>query len=444
MRSIYIILNFYIMQGYKRLIFTGLLAILMLPLYGQNTDSPYSRYGYGILSNQAIGASRSMGGISYGVRGINTNPGNPASYSGVDSLTFIFDIGIHYQKSRLSENGVNQTDDNGGLDYIAMQFPLSKNIGMSIGLLPYSSVGYSFGSVESGDVTSTKTFSGSGGFSRVYGGLAYRIQNLSVGANVGFLFGNTTYNRSLSISGIPSSNSQYWRHKLTLNSLRFDFGAQYTIPLKNNEHVIVGAVFSPAIKKSGKIERVYQEFSSSGSLILGDTAIYRGSDAYADIPNTFGAGFTWNKGNKLVLGADATYQTWSKARYSKHMDDELNNSNRFNDRWSFNAGFEYTIDPYDRNFFKRMKFRGGLNYSDSYINVMDNKGSTSGYKEYGATVGFGLPLRDNMTGRVSYVNVGLEYKNVSPSNSQLIKEQYFGISVGVCLNELWFFKNKFR
>ena len=445
MSSKYIILNFYIMPGYKKLLFTSFLALILLPIYGQNTDSPYSRYGYGILNNQAIGASRSMGGISYGVRGQNTNPGNPASYSGVDSLTFIFDIGVDYNKSRLSENGSSQSNDNGGLDYIAMQFPLSKNLGMSIGLLPFSSVGYSFGAVETEGVTTTKSFTGSGGFSEVYGGVAYQpIKNISIGANVGFLFGNATFDRTLTISGVPSANSQYWYHKLTINALKLKFGAQYTLPLNKTDNVVIGAVFSPAIKKTAKIQRVDNKYTSSGSLITGDTAVYRGDDAHADIPNTFGAGFTWNRNNKLTVGADVTYQSWSKARYSQYLRDELDNSNRFNDRWAFNAGFEYAIDPYDRNFLKRMKFRGGLNYSDSYINVLDNNGGTSGYKEYGATIGFGLPLRDNFSGRVSYINIGFEYKNVSPSNKSLIKEQYFGVSVGVTLNELWFFKNKFR
>jgi len=433
------------MQGYKKLLFTALFAIFLIPLNGQNTDSPYSRYGLGVLNNQSIGASRSMGGLSYGVRGINTNPGNPASYTAVDSLTFIFDIGISYRKSRLSEGSNKQTDDNGGLDYIAMQFPLAKNFGMSIGLLPYSTVGYSFGARETVGVSSTKTFEGSGGFNVVYGGLGYSpIKNLSVGANVGFLFGNTTYTRNLAITGVPSANTQAWRHKLTLNMLKLDFGIQYTLDLNKKDNITIGAIYSPAIKKSGRIERQYNVLSSSGIIIDSDTAIYTGKDAYADIPHKLGAGFTWNKGDNLTIGADATYERWSKSRYSEHMDDGLNSSNRFNDRWVFNAGFEYSIDAMDRSFLKRMKFRGGLNYGDSYINIMGNDGTISGYKEYGATIGFGLPLRDNMTGRVSYVNIGFEYRNITPDKKNMIKEQYFGVSVGVTLNELWFFKNRFR
>jgi len=446
MKSKYIILNLYIMLGSKKLLLTALLAIFLIPLHGQNTDSPYSRYGYGILNNQSIGASKSMGGISYGVRDMNANPGNPASYTGVDSLTFIFDMGVSYLKSRLTEGGYSQNDDNGGLDYIAMQFPLSKRVGMSIGLLPFSSVGYSFGTQESKDIVVTKSFSGSGGFSQIYGGLAYSpLKNLSVGANINYIFGNTTYTRSLSVSGIPSANSEAWNQKLVLNLLRFDIGVQYTLPLQKNQSLTIGAVFSPAAKKSGKIDRIYNQYTANSTVpSRSDTTSYRGKDAYTDLPNRFGLGFTWKRGNNLTVGADATYQTWSKVRYSEHMDDDLNKSNRFNDNWRFNAGIEYTIDPYDRNFMKRIKFRGGVNYSNSYMNVLTGEGQTAGYKEYGATLGFGIPVRDTYTGRSSYINIGFEYKNLRPDKSNLIKEQYFGVSMGICFNELWFLKNKFR
>ncbi len=445
MKSKYIILKIYIMQGYKKLLLTALFAIFLIPLKGQNTDSPYSRYGYGVLNNQSVGALKSMGGISYGVRGLGTNPGNPASYSAVDSLTFIFDIGVSYNKGRLTENGKSQSHDNGGLDYLAMQFPISKRLGVSFGLLPFSSVGYSFGTTESTDIVTTKTFSGSGGFSQVYGGAAYEpIKNLSVGANVSYIFGNTTYTRGLSISGVPSANSQGWYHKLVLNMLRFDIGAQYNLQLNKKDHLIIGVVFSPAVKNSGKITRIYSEVSSSSILVHADTAVYRGSAAHTDLPNKFGAGLTWNRNDNLTVGFDATYQTWSKSRYSEHMDDDLSKSDRFNDQWRFNAGIEYTIDPRDRSILKRMKFRGGFNYSNSYMNVLDSKGNTSGYKEYGATIGFGIPVKDTYTGRSSYINVGFEYRNLTPNKSNLIKEQYFGVSLGICLNDLWFMKNKFR
>lgn len=435
------------MQSYKKILFTaGLAATFIAPAVGQNTNTPYSRYGYGVLEGQAIGASKAMGGISYGVKGLNTNPANPASYASVDSLTFIFDIGISYNKSRLSEGNAKQTDDNGGLDYIAMQFPIAKKLGMSFGILPYSSVGYEFGKEETnGSLRSRKTFSGSGNISQFYTGLAYSpMKNLSVGANISYLFGSTSYYRTLTILNATNPNYESWYHKLTMNSLKFDFGLQYTLPIDKKNELTIGAVFTPKVSKTGKIERQYHEISSASTLLEGDTIKYTGKEAPMDLPTTFGLGFTWTHNQRLVIGADVTYQEWSKARYSSHLEDDLNNSNRFNNRWKLNGGIEYSIDPKDRNFVKRMKFRGGLNYSNSYINVKDKNAQISGYKEYGGTFGLGLPIRDPYTGRSSYINLGFEYTSINPNKKGLVKEQYFGVTLGVCINDFWFMKNKFR
>lgn len=434
------------MHGYKKLLLTALLAIFLIPLKGQNTDSPYSRYGYGILNNQSIGVSKTMGGVSYGLRGLSTNPGNPASYSSVDSLTFIFDMGISYKNARLSEGNTAKNYSNGGLDYIAVQFPLAKRVGMSLGLLPFTSVGYSFGETDSKDVTNTRSYSGEGGLSQVYGGLAYRpLDNLSIGANVSYIFGNTSYTRGLTFPGNPGATSQSLYHKLVINMLRFDIGAQYSLDLNKRDNVTIGVVFSPKVKTTGSITKMEYSISSTGTTIQADTTSYNGDEVPTDLPYKFGAGFMWKRNSNLFVGFDATYETWSKARYSAEMEDGLTkSSNRFNDTWRFNAGLEYTIDPRSRSVMKRIKFRGGVSYNNSYINVSDSQGKTSGYKEYGATIGFGIPIRDTYTNRSSYINIGFEYKNLAPANSNLIKEQYFGISLGVCLNDLWFLQNKLR
>ena len=424
---------------------TIIIGCLFLTMGAQNTNSPYSRYGYGILKDNAIGASRSMGGISYGLRdGKSANPGNPASYSGVDSLTFIFDIGINYT------NGVNnQRENNGGLDYITMLMPLSKKLGLSFGILPYSSVGYSFGSDESsGSTTYQKTFSGSGGISQVYAGLGYELlKNISIGANAYYMFGSLSHTRS-----IPSiSNSAYTSYDyktLKVNTLRFDIGAQYTHQLNADNLLTVGAVFSPRIAAKAQFTDVKQEWSSSSSTtpVTNDTLTLKNIDA--GIPSTYGAGFTLTHKKKLVVGADFTYQQWDKISYEvgdgDFGADGLTAAERFNSRWKASAGIEYMIDPTSRSYFQRIKFRGGFNYANSYMNVKNEDGNVGGYKEYGATLGFGLPIRDTYTGRTSYVNLGFEFLTVRPELSNMIKETYLGVTLNVNINDLWFMKNKFR
>lgn len=441
------------MRRYKRLILTTAgIAFLLIPVKGQNTNSPYSRYGYGVLSDHAIGASQGMGGISYGVRGLNTNPNNPASYTSVDSLTFIFDLGVSYSSSRFDDGKSKQSDHNGGLDYVTMQFPIAKKLGMSIGLLPFSSVGYSLGSVDEQNGLNYQTmYDGSGGFSQVYIGLGYSpIKNLSIGANASYLFGNTTYSRSLTILNVTGANYEYWNNKLTLNGLKFDFGVQYELNLNKDNSLVLGAVYSPKYNKTGRIERVRNIYSSTGTVVSGDTAVFVRENADAQLASKYGFGFTWKHKNNIIVGADVTYQDWSKAKYSKYMEDDfdkLTNTNRFNDTWRFNAGLEYAIAPEERSFIKRMKFRGGLNFTNSYINVITADKQIGKYKEYGATLGFGIPVKDGgYAGKTSYININFEYKTLRPnlSQSNMVKEDYFGVSLNVNINEMWFLKNKFR
>ena len=72
----------------------------MSSLAQNNTNSPYSRYGYGILEDNAVGANRGMGGVGYGFQsGRQINIKNPASYAAMDSLTFLFDIGVSLQNT---------------------------------------------------------------------------------------------------------------------------------------------------------------------------------------------------------------------------------------------------------------------------------------------------------------------------------------------------------
>ena len=52
----------------KKLLFIAIIACLASSVGAQETNSPYSRYGYGILRDQAVGPSKAMGGIGYGLR----------------------------------------------------------------------------------------------------------------------------------------------------------------------------------------------------------------------------------------------------------------------------------------------------------------------------------------------------------------------------------------
>lgn len=210
--------------------FLSITTVILAQQVGSN--SPYSRYGYGLLMNPVSGASEAMGGISYGVRrSQEVNWTNPASYSKLDTLTFIFDFGISGHLARMKD-GVSDPGDfyNGNLDYVAMQFPLFKKVGASIGLLPYSKMGYNFEAVRSlSNIQYRETYRGTGGLNQIYGGIAWEpVKNISIGANLSYLFGN--FSRS-SVVAPASGLIGETKYGYSFRELKYDLGLQFTYPI---------------------------------------------------------------------------------------------------------------------------------------------------------------------------------------------------------------------
>ena len=428
------------------IVFTTLIGTSIAQQVGVN--SPYGRYGYGLLSRQSVGATESMGGISYGIRrGQQVNPGNPASYSKADTLNFTIDMGMSVQYSKLSDDVNNQTFFNGNFDYLAFQFPVFKNMGMSVGLLPYSKVGYEFGRNKIlDDISYREMFNGSGGLSQIYGGIAYApVKYLSVGANVSYLFGNISHSREIPIIGDGDALKRLVSNSFSIKDIKLDLGAQFTYPMNVNESMTLGVVYTPKINTKATIYPTDILYSSSLNKPVKTDTLY---DQTFSLPETFGIGLSYSSRN-LLVGLDGTFQKWAGVEYPDYLDN-MTLDTRFNDSYSVSMGAEYVIDPVNRNFFKRIRFRGGLSYSNSYTNIKvydptnDKSLGEAGYKEYGATVGFGFPFRDMITGRVSMVNLGLGYSLMEPNQKYMIKEEMFKVSLNINLNELGLFRRKFE
>ena len=240
------------MTGYRQTLLVLLLTILSGAAVAQNnTNSPYTRYGYGQLSEQGSSNSRAMGGIAYGLRDkYQTNFANPASYTAVDSLTFIFDGAVSLQNTNLSNGTLKRNAKNSSFDYITMQFRASKWAAISLGLLPYSNVGYSMGEyredTEFPDKSTTVSYSGEGGLHQLYLGAGFKIiKNLSVGANFSYLWGDITRTAA---ETFPSSSSVFpitIQSNVAVKSYKLDFGAQYTHQFGKKHVATLGVVFSP-------------------------------------------------------------------------------------------------------------------------------------------------------------------------------------------------------
>jgi len=412
------------------LVFLGvILWVIPSIAFAQNsTNSPYTRYGYGNLADKAFISQRGMGGIGIGLRNSQMiNPMNPASFSSVDSLTFMFDFGITGQMSWLKEGTNKESPINGNLEYIAMQFLVAKKFGVGAGFEPVSQVGYKYGEtsrlqVDSGIVQSIYT--GTGGLSKAYAILSYDIlDHLSVGVKLSYMFGDVTHNIYTSYSS--NAYNTNWTDTLRSYGFLYDFGIQYHREIGKFKWLTIGAIYSPKIRFGVKAKSDTIRSDPSTGLIMSDSSVVNTNSVF-EMPETYGLGFTYSQLGKLTVGADILYQRWADAKYN-------NQSNVFNNRLKFNIGGEFIPNRTSSSLLNRMRYRGGLYYTNSYLIVKDSK-----YHEYGVNLGLGVPMPDKR----SFINFALEYSRVQPEVSSFVKEQYFKISLSYTFNELWFRKLK--
>ena len=406
------------------LIIIGFLLFGVYPSTAQNsTNSPYTRYGYGDLANRSFGAGRSMGGIGIGLRSSRQiNPMNPASYACMDSMTFLFDFGASFHASLYKDGTNKQKSLNGNVEYMAMQFPILKRAAMSIGLTPFSHVGYRFGEAKtsSDGAYYFESFEGIGGLNQLYAGLSIELwkKRLSIGANINYLFGSITHT---AITEYSSANTTRITgiQMMKLNDATFDFGLQYVQPLTKTDKMNVGLVYNPQ-KRLKNIN--YETISNGSDIILNDTVNNRAHD----YPVGYGIGLSYVRENKFIAAVDFSIQEWSKASFNGKKD-------QFNNRSKLSAGFEYIPNLFSRPYLNRTRYRAGLSYSNAYILAQGNS-----YHEYGATVGAGFPLTDAR----SFVNFSLEYVKIQPDYKTMVNENYFRVTLSYTFNEWWFMKRK--
>ena len=420
----------------NRLLITIVLIFMGLPLAAQNnTNSPYTRFGYGDLGDRSFGAGRAMGGVGYGLRSPKQiNPMNPASYSCMDSLTFIFDFGVSLQSATYKDASNKYKKLNGNIEYIALQFPITRWLAMSAGLLPYSFVGYEFGEISQVDGQSyVNMYSGTGGLNDLYGGLSIDVwkKRLAIGANFGYLFGNVEHLQQTQFGSDDSTTpyQNYRTQRIEVRDMKMDFGVQYTHPLSATESLTFGVTYSPKNRLNTKTYDT-RELRNGNTVVTYERDTIQG--ATYDLPNSFGFGVSYMKINKLLLAADFLYENWGDASYQGATD-------AFQNRTRLAIGAEYLPEYRGRNYFQAIRYRAGFHYGDSYIKVSpENGGKGSGYKEYGASIGLGFPMLDNR----SMVNVAFEYVKVKPGEAFMIDEQYFRVTLNYTFNERWFFKFK--
>ena len=421
-----------------------LLLITNVSAFSQaTTNSPYSKYGIGVIRPSGFSQNFSMGGIGIGLSSDkDINLQNPASYAGIIATTF--DLGYTNNALWLNDGTESQHQNNPYINHIAFAFPMVKNTwGMSFGFLPYSNTGYNYSEVINNSITGniSNYNKGEGAINKAYfgNGLAFKIDstaNISIGANTYFLFGSMSYDQKIIYGDLPNGLNIWNTKDISVADFGADFGLQYQKNfIKSNDEkykLTLGATYGLLNNSSAKRTELLRTFT--GTIEHGtikDTANFINNEEYIiQLPSELGFGFSLEKQNQWLFGIDYKSANWG----SILSNDPLYS---FQSNYSIAVGIQ-VIPKYDgNNYLKRIAYRIGTRYSTSYIMVKNID-----WAEYGITFGIGLPIR-KAESSFPRLNLGVEYGKNGTIDGGLIKEKFINFNLGITINSIWFQKRKY-
>jgi len=414
-------------------ILIAFLCVVAHGAFAQNgTISPYSYFGIGDDRDKGAVDTQMMGGVSMYGDSIHINLSNPAAYSKLRLTAYT--AGISHKEYQLKSWNEDQRTSVTNLDYLAIGFPLAKNVGFGFGIMPYSSVGYSLNSTSNsanGEVSNF--FEGEGGLNRLYASIGFEpIKNLSFGITANFNFGTLEYQRIQSVEGVQFGTLDDRESKI--NGYDFKYALNYNPTIKDKYTLYTSVL----VNTQGNLTSENTQTLGSFSLVTGnnvevvdvdlDASNLRNTELKIPTRTTFGLGFGENK--KWFLGAEYSFQQMGDFENTFLGLDNID----YGDANTYALG-GYWIPDYRSltGYFNRITYRAGLRY--------DVTGMTINNKEinnFGITFGLGLPLGADF----SNLNVGFELGRRGTTDANLIEESYFKVNIGLSLNDRWFQQRK--
>jgi hypothetical protein len=405
-------------------------------------NSPYSRFNLGSLDPSGSFRSLSMGGTGVAMRDNNSVYFvNPASYSSIDTTSFLFDFGLDYSIMDLYDGKNKYRSEDMNFDHLLMGFPIAKGWGIATGLFPVSNGYYNLSQTITsgdpgydpiiGDVYSTHK--GDGGLNNFFIGTGVNIlKNFSLGVNLNVLFGGLNRINQFEFGDLANTFSQYNSEVLKINGINLDYGLQYSYLSKNNFFLTAGISFTAAKKYHSDFTRISERFAAyATSGFSPDTLLYSegSSRDSTKLPSTIKLGISFGKKDKFVVGIDYISSNWARAKLQGSNGYLANSS-------SWLIGAELTPDKLSNtSYLARMDYRIGGHASKNYLLI-----NGAQIKEYGASCGIGLRLKNYF----SKVNVYFDYTKKNGNFAKGLQDENiytFGISLNFYDN--WFMKRKY-
>lgn len=431
-------------------------------------NSPYSRYGLGNRFPSSNVISRSMGGVSAAfVDSFSINYNNPASYANFQSgrelrtkkMSYgrvILDVGVDITSRTLTTPNAPTSFTSSDLlfSHVYVGLPVQKNWSLTFGIRPLTRIGYNITRTEllkSPNTglpidTATTQFTGSGGSFLPTIGTGFAVGNLSLGVNMGYLFGKKQINTHRAIFGdsVTFYEPADYSSTTSFGGIFFNAGLQYKIDLNTAKTSVLRFGFSGNWKQTLNasqdiFRQTYTLNTTSGEELIVDS-VYSQSGIPGQLiyPASYTGGFMFEKaaGDKtrgLSLGADYSQSKWSQYRFMGLQDS-------VQDSWEIHMGAQLSSISKPTRYSQAISYRFGLSFGSDYIKIVNSMPS------FGISAGVGLPIINyNRLSPTQYsiLNIGVEYGRRG-NDSNPLKENMFRVSVGFDFTDLWFSKRKYE
>ncbi|PCI01133.1 MAG: hypothetical protein COB81_07670 [Flavobacteriaceae bacterium] len=388
-----------------------------------STSSPYSIFALGAQNNASFGGFNALGNTGVAnTDATQINNINPANLANIFENSMLYEIGTNAVYNTIETNSLSQNTLDFNFSHIAIAFPIKKNWGMGVGLLPYSKVGYTIDieqQAEGDSFTYNTTITGSGGLNKMYWSTGFSLlKNLSFGLETSFLFGSIQQETVVFTSpGVNINESSYY------NGLTLKTGVQYTLPFSKKSKTTLGASFEfPTSLNGTQTRTTYKTINQSQ---YSETTEEELDIDNFELPSTLTLGFNTAINKNISTSFDFKKLWWNGSNQG-------NDSNSFSDQTIYGFGLEYSPKKKEYGITNHLKYRFGLNYNTGYLTISNQK-----IDSYQASVGLGIPFSN---GSLSKLNISYSYGKEGTLSNNLIQENYHKLSVNLSLVGNWFKK----
>ncbi len=384
------------------------------------TGSPYSFFGLGVESNSGFGKFPGLGngGIAL-MPGAQLNDNNPASLAFISEKQVIFDTGLYAEVNSISNRSDEERRIAANFSNMAFGFNGNGKWGMSMSLVPSTTVGYSLigleGTVEGSLDQFTANVLGSGGINSVKFGLAHKVHDrISLGIHTSYLFGKIEELENITLAESFLNINEKTKYR----GFVFGLGAQYAV----SDKIAIGLVLDTPVTLNAR-----QDLRIEKALDFVLTVVEESTNEKVDgftLPMHAGFGVSANFLSGFTANLDVNHKFWDATNQSDGLGEYI-------DQTMITAGLEYLKDPRGRRYTDRMSYRAGFSYDSGFLRVSD-----VAIDSYQFSLGLGLPLGKSS----SSLNISYTRGFQGTVGGILVEENFNLVNINITLSDIWFLK----